>query len=78
MVFWRPGLAHEIAFSSCYVLLAGVVAPLVTATVAGYYGNDIGSPLLPLLSALSACPGALGGGLGGCGSVTISSRCCIA
>jgi hypothetical protein len=38
----------------------------------------MGSPLLPLLAALSTFPGALDGGLGGCGPTNISRRSHVA
>jgi hypothetical protein len=74
MIFGRSGLALEVAFNSHYALLIGVAGSLIAAAIAGYYGHAIGSPLVPLLATLSAFPGALDSGLGGCGSATISSR----
>jgi hypothetical protein len=74
MIFGRPSLALEVTFGSRYTLLTGVTDFLVVNTVVGYYGNMTGSPLLPLLVALSTFSGALGGGLGGYGSATVSSH----
>jgi hypothetical protein len=78
MIFGQSGLALKIAFGSHYILLIRVAGSLVATAIAGYYGDAMRSPLLPLLAALSAFPGALGGALGGCGSATISTRCCVA
>jgi hypothetical protein len=75
MNFGRAGLALEIAFGSFYVLLARVTSSLTTAAVAGYYGDVMGLPLLPLIATLTAYPRALDGG---CGSATISDRCGVA
>jgi hypothetical protein len=78
MIIGRPSLALEVTLGSRYALLIGVVGCLVAATIASYYGDVMGSPLLPLLAALSSIPGAFDGGLGGCGSATFSGRFCIA
>jgi hypothetical protein len=74
MIFWRPSLALDVAFSSRYTLLAGVASSLITAAIAGYYGDAMGSPLLHFLTTLSAFPSALDGGLGGCSSATINGH----
>jgi hypothetical protein len=64
MFFGRPGLVLEVALGSHYALLTRVTSSLVTIIVASYYGDTMGSLLLPLLASLSAFPSALGGGLG--------------
>jgi hypothetical protein len=76
MIFGCPGLVLVVAFGSHYALLVGVDGSLIVAP--GYYGDKMGSPLLPLLATLSAFPGTLDGGLGGCSSATISGCCCVA
>jgi hypothetical protein len=73
MIFGHPSLAIEVMFGSRYTLLNRVVGSLVATAIAGYYGDVMGSPLLPLLAALSAIPSTLDSGLGGCSSATISS-----
>jgi hypothetical protein len=78
MIFWRLCLAFEVTFSRRYRLLAGVTASLVVATIAGYYGDMEGSPLLPFLAALGAFPSALSGGLGWYGSATTGDHFRIA
>jgi hypothetical protein len=54
MIFGRSGLVLDVAFGSCYALLAGVAGSLVVVAVVGYYNDVIGSLLLPLLATLSA------------------------
>jgi hypothetical protein len=77
MIFGRPHLAFEVMFGRRYTLLAEVANSLVIAviaTIADYYGDVMGSPLLPFLATLSAFPSTLNGGLGWYGSATAGSR----
>jgi hypothetical protein len=74
MIFGWLGLVLEVVFGSRYARLVGVGGSLVAATFAGYYGDEMGLPLLPLLATLTAFIGALDGGLGRCGSATISGH----
>jgi hypothetical protein len=77
MIFWRPHLTLEVMFSSRYAHLARDIGFLVTVTIACYYGDTSDLPILPFPTAVVAFPGTHNGGLGGCGSATISGRFCI-
>jgi hypothetical protein len=74
MIFGKLSLVLEVAFGSCYALLIGVTCFLIVDAIAGYYGDAMGSPLLPRLATLSTFPGTLGG----YGSTTISGCFCVA
>jgi hypothetical protein len=47
MIFGWSCLALEVACSCCYTLLAGVTDFLITPGVVSYYGDTMGSLLLP-------------------------------
>jgi hypothetical protein len=78
MIFGQLCLALEVTFSYCDTLLAKVAGFLVAPTVISYYGDAMGSLLLPFLTTLGAFAGTLNGGLGWFGSTTISGRVCVA
>jgi hypothetical protein len=78
-VAWRSffgwsRLAHEVMFGVHYAILAGVTGFLIAAAIVSYYDDMMGSPRVPFLAALGAFLGTLNGGLGWCGSATISGR----
>jgi hypothetical protein len=77
MIFGWQSLVLEAAFGSLYALLVEVTGFLIADTVAGYYGDVMGSSLLPLLPALSTFLGTHGGALGGYSLATVSGRFCV-
>jgi hypothetical protein len=57
MIFGRLSLSLEVAFDSCYELVAGVVVFLIAVPITGHHGNVTGPALLSLLPTLSAFVG---------------------
>jgi hypothetical protein len=78
MIFGWPCLALEVTFGCHYALLIGVAGFLITAAIAGHYGDATGSSFQPFLATVGTFPGALNGGLGWCSSIIISGHARIA
>jgi hypothetical protein len=78
MIFGWPRLVLEVMFGSRYTLLTRVAGFLIATTVAGYYGDTTGLPLLPFLATLGTFRSTLNGGLGWCGSATAGGHFCVA
>jgi hypothetical protein len=78
IIFGQQSLALGVVFDSRCAVLTRVTDFLIADTVAGYYGDATGLPLLPLLTALSTIHCTHGCGLGGYDSPTVSGRFHIA